>query len=78
MNASLKNQLTTAVIGEAQVDIGGRGFVFFLLEGNFTLLKFNSSKLKIGGGPKRKQSYSTHPFSGAKMLVSGMIETFFG
>ena len=32
----------------------------------------NSSHLKIGH-PKRKQSYSNHPFSGAKMLVSGRV-----
>ena len=36
-----------------------------------TLPKTNSSHLKIGH-PKRKQSYSNHPFSGAKwLLVSG-------
>ncbi len=36
-----------------------------------TLPKTNSSPLKIGH-PKRKRSYSNHPFSGA-MLVSGRV-----
>ena len=38
----------------------------------YTLPKTNSSPLKIGH-PKRKLSSSNHPFSGAKMLVSGYI-----
>ena len=33
------------------------------------------SPLKIGH-PKRKRSYSNHPFSGAKMLVSGRVWIF--
>ena len=37
-----------------------------------TLPETNSSPLKIGH-PKRKRSYSKHPFSGAKMLVSGRV-----
>ena len=36
-------------------------------------LKLTCSHLKIGH-PKRKQSYSNHPFSGAKMLVSGRVK----
>ena len=32
-----------------------------------------SKHLKIGGKPKRKQSSSNHPFSGAKMLVLGNV-----
>ena len=39
----------------------------------FTLLETNSSPLKTGH-PKRKQSYSNHPFSGANLLlVSGRV-----
>ena len=38
----------------------------------FTLPETNSSHLKKGR-PKRKRSYSNHPFSGAKMLVSGRV-----
>ena len=44
-----------------------------------TLLETNGSPLKIGN-PKRKRSYSNHPFSGAKMLVSwrGILFQFVG
>ena len=35
-------------------------------------MKTNSSHPKIGH-PKRKRSYSNHPFSGAKMWVSGRV-----
>ena len=37
-----------------------------------TLPETNELPLKIGH-PKRKRSYSNHPFSGAKMLVSGRV-----
>ena len=39
---------------------------------NCILPETNSSSLKIGH-PKRKRSYSNHPFSGAKMLVLGSV-----
>ena len=42
------------------------------LDSKPTLPKTNRSPLKIGH-PKRKRSYSNHPFSGAKMLVSGRV-----
>ena len=41
--------------------------------GAITLRETNSSPLKIGRGPKRKRSYSNHPFSGTRMLVSGRV-----
>ena len=43
---------------------------------NITLLGTDSSPLKIGH-PKRKQSYSNHPFSGANLLlVSGRVDLY--
>ena len=42
----------------------------------FTILETNSKILKIRH-PKKKQSYSNHPFSGAKMLVYWKENPFF-
>ena len=36
-------------------------------------LKLTAKAPENSPGPKRKQSYSNHPFSGAKMLVSGRV-----
>ena len=48
--------------------------IYFAKFGIHTLPKTNSSTLKIVCHPKRKQSYSNHPFSGLNSLfVSGRV-----
>ena len=38
-----------------------------------TLPETNAENIENGRNPKRKQSSSNHPFSGAKMFVSGSV-----
>ena len=38
-------------------------------------LKLTANAPEKRPGPKRKRSYSNHPFLGSKMLVSGRVDT---